>query len=73
MTATRQEMACQICLAPLNTLGTPPTYVHPIQLATDGHEPVPVQRRSVRAVAGSSRVVGDDVDSGGGLVGAAVD
>lgn len=40
MTAPREEMACQICLAPLNTLGT--TYVHPIQLATDGHQPVPV-------------------------------
>lgn len=42
MTAAREDMACQICLSPLNTLGTPPTYVHPIQLATDGHEPVPV-------------------------------
>jgi hypothetical protein len=42
MTAPREEMACQICLSPLNTVGTPPTYVHPIQLATDGHEPVPV-------------------------------
>ncbi|MCW3819530.1 hypothetical protein ONA91_34330 [Micromonospora sp. DR5-3] len=42
MTAAREEMACQICLAPLNTLGTPPTYVHPIQLTTDGHEPAPV-------------------------------
>ncbi|MGR6318887.1 hypothetical protein Q2K19_31555 [Micromonospora soli] len=42
MTAAPEEMACQICLSPLNTLGTPPTYVHPIQLATDGHEPVPV-------------------------------
>ncbi|MEU1687882.1 hypothetical protein [Micromonospora sp. NPDC005707] len=42
MTAAREEMACHICLFPLNTLGTPPTYVHPIQLATDGHQPVPV-------------------------------
>ncbi|WBB69115.1 hypothetical protein [Micromonospora sp. WMMD812] len=42
MKAPRGEMACQICLAPLNTLGVPPTYVHPIQLTTDGHEPVPV-------------------------------
>ncbi|MFI2652817.1 hypothetical protein [Micromonospora fulviviridis] len=42
MIAAPEEMACRICLSPLNTLGTPPTYVHPIQLATDGHEPVPV-------------------------------
>ncbi|MGW4294022.1 hypothetical protein ACWEH1_13330, partial [Micromonospora chersina] len=42
MTAAPEEMACQICLSPLNTLGAPPTYVHPIQLATDGHHPVPV-------------------------------
>jgi hypothetical protein len=42
MTAAPEEMACQICLSPLNTLGAPPSYVHPIQLATDGHEPVPV-------------------------------
>ncbi|WP_435126376.1 hypothetical protein [Micromonospora tulbaghiae] len=42
MTASREEMACQICLSPLNTLGTPPTYIHPIRLTTDGHEPIPV-------------------------------
>lgn len=50
MTAAPEEMACQICLSPLNTLGIPPTYVHPIQLATDGHEPVPVPVRQLDTV-----------------------
>ncbi|NES28079.1 hypothetical protein GCE86_08995 [Micromonospora terminaliae] len=50
MTAAPEEMACQICLSPLNTLGAPPTYVHPIQLATDGHQPVPVPVRQLDTV-----------------------
>ncbi|MGC3862320.1 hypothetical protein ACPSM1_19280 [Micromonospora chersina] len=50
MTAGPEEMACQICLSPLNNLGTPPTYVHPIQLATDGHQPAPVPVRQLDTV-----------------------
>ncbi len=50
MTNPREEMACQVCLSPLNTLGAPPTYVHPIQLATDGHDPVPVPVRQLDTV-----------------------
>ncbi|MFG3602427.1 hypothetical protein [Micromonospora chersina] len=41
MSAAQEEMACQVCLAPLNTLGIPPTYLHPAHLATDGHDPAP--------------------------------
>ncbi|MEU8265404.1 hypothetical protein AB0C02_33000 [Micromonospora sp. NPDC048999] len=59
MTAARKEMACQACLSPLNTLGTPPTYVHPIQLATDGHEPVPVPVSRLDTVRRSCDFCGD--------------
>ncbi|MEU2616164.1 hypothetical protein ABZ570_32040 [Micromonospora sp. NPDC007271] len=59
MTAARTEMACQICLSPLNTLGTPPTYVHPIQLATDGHEPVPVPVSQLDTVRRTCDFCGD--------------
>jgi hypothetical protein len=52
-------MACQICLSPLNTLGTPPTYVHPIQLATDGHEPVPVPVNQLDTVHRTCDFCGD--------------
>ncbi|WP_328853248.1 hypothetical protein OG994_12000 [Micromonospora globbae] len=59
MTARREEMACQTCLAPLNTLGAPPTYVHPIHLATDGHEPVPVPVSQLDTVRRTCDFCGD--------------
>ncbi|MET8912476.1 hypothetical protein [Micromonospora sp. NPDC004551] len=59
MTAPREEMACQICLSPLNTLGTPPTYVHPIQLTTDGHAPVPVPVSQLDTVQRTCDFCGD--------------
>ncbi|WDQ02229.1 hypothetical protein PVK74_10625 [Micromonospora chalcea] len=59
MTAAREEMACQICLSPLNTLGTPPTYVHPIQLVTDGHEPIPVPVSQLDTVRRTCDFCGD--------------
>lgn len=59
MTAARAEMACQICLAPLNTLGTPPTYVHPLHLATDGHEPAPVPVSQLDTVRRTCDFCGD--------------
>ncbi|MEV0429670.1 hypothetical protein [Micromonospora sp. NPDC050495] len=59
MTAPREEMACQICLSPLNTLGTPSTYIHPIQLATDGHEPVPVPVSQLHTVHRTCDFCGD--------------
>jgi hypothetical protein len=52
-------MACQICLSPLNTLGIPPTYVHPIQLATDGHQPVPVPVSQLDTVRRTCDFCGD--------------
>ncbi|MET8354840.1 hypothetical protein [Micromonospora sp. NPDC005206] len=59
MTAPRVEMACQTCLAPLNTLGVPPAYVHPTHLATDGHEPVPVPVSQLDTVRRSCDFCGD--------------
>ncbi|MER7471230.1 hypothetical protein [Micromonospora sp. NPDC000018] len=59
MTAAREDMACQTCLSPLNTLGTPPTYVHPIQLATDGHEPAPVPVSQLDTVRRTCDFCGD--------------
>ena len=37
---TRTELACATCHAPLNVLGDPPSYLHPLSFTTDGHEPV---------------------------------
>ncbi|MEU8112737.1 hypothetical protein [Micromonospora sp. NPDC048947] len=59
MTAPHEEMACQICLSPLNTLGMPPTYVHPTHLATDGHEPAPVPVSRLDTVRRSCDFCGD--------------
>ncbi|MEV4545252.1 hypothetical protein [Micromonospora echinaurantiaca] len=59
MTAAPEEMACQICLSPLNTLGTPPTYLHPIQRATDAHEPVPVPVSQLDTVQRTCDFCGD--------------
>ncbi|MER5337975.1 hypothetical protein [Micromonospora sp. NPDC002717] len=57
--AAREEMACRICLSPLNTIGTPPTYMHPIQLDTDGHEPVPVPVSQLDTVRRTCDFCGD--------------
>ncbi|MGW5670276.1 hypothetical protein [Micromonospora sp. NPDC003776] len=59
MNAPREEMACQVCLAPLNTLGMPPTYVHPAHLATDGHNPTPVPVSRLDTVHRSCDFCGD--------------
>ncbi|MBQ1019847.1 hypothetical protein KBX71_18540 [Micromonospora sp. D93] len=59
MTAPHDEMACQTCLSPLNTLGMPPTYVHPTHLATDGHQPAPVPLNRLDTVRRSCDFCGD--------------
>lgn len=59
MSAAQEEMACQVCLAPLNTLGIPPTYVHPAHLATDGHDPNPVPVSRLDTVRRSCDFCGD--------------
>ncbi|MET7710599.1 hypothetical protein [Micromonospora sp. NPDC005413] len=59
MTAPHDEMACQTCLSPLNTLGMPPTYIHPTHLATDGHEPTPVPVSQLDTVRRSCDFCGD--------------
>ncbi|MBQ0906768.1 hypothetical protein [Micromonospora sp. U21] len=59
MTAPHEEMACQTCLSPLNTLGVPPTYVHPTHLATDGHEPAPVPVSQLDTVRRNCDFCGD--------------
>ncbi|MDG4838367.1 hypothetical protein O7631_17750 [Micromonospora sp. WMMD967] len=59
MTAPHEEMACQTCLSPLNTLGMPPTYIHPTHLATDGHEPAPIPVSQLDAVRRSCDFCGD--------------
>ncbi|SIM52993.1 hypothetical protein [Micromonospora cremea] len=59
MTAPHEEMACHTCLSPLNTLGVPPTYVHPTHLATDGHEPAPIPVSKLDTVRRSCDFCGD--------------
>ncbi|MEV0158346.1 hypothetical protein AB0H57_32335 [Micromonospora sp. NPDC050686] len=59
MSAAGEEMACQTCLAPLNTLGMPPTYVHPAHLDTDGHHPVPVPVSQLHTIRRSCDFCGD--------------
>ncbi|MFG1766906.1 hypothetical protein ACGFIH_26535 [Micromonospora parva] len=59
MTAPHEEMACQTCLSPLNTLGMPPTYVHPTHLATDGHKPAPVPVSQLDTVRRTCDFCGD--------------
>ncbi|MEV6495578.1 hypothetical protein AB0M20_44220, partial [Actinoplanes sp. NPDC051633] len=45
-----EEMACQVCTTPLNTLGDPPRYLHPLDQPGTGHEPVPVPSRTLPTV-----------------------
>ncbi|MFE9694960.1 hypothetical protein [Micromonospora sp. NPDC005806] len=59
MSAAPEEMACQVCLSPLNTLGMPPTYVHPAHLTTDGHDPAPVPVSRLDTVHRSCDFCGD--------------
>ncbi|MEH1031617.1 hypothetical protein V6W11_28095 [Micromonospora profundi] len=59
MTAPHEEMACRTCLSPLNTLGMPPTYVHPTHLATDGHQPAPVPVSQLDTLRRSCDFCGD--------------
>ncbi|KAB1118472.1 hypothetical protein F6X54_03275 [Micromonospora aurantiaca] len=59
MTAPPEEMACRTCLVPLNTMGTPPTHVHPVHLATDGHAPAPVPVSQLATVHRTCDFCGD--------------
>jgi hypothetical protein len=52
-------MACQTCLAPLNTIGDPPVYLHPYSADTDGHQPVPVPVDRLDTVARRCDFCGD--------------
>jgi hypothetical protein len=45
------EMACATCHAPLNVLGDPPAYIHPLSFTTDGHRPVPVPAGQLDTIA----------------------
>jgi hypothetical protein len=47
----RTEMACATCHAPLNMLGDPPAYIHPLSFTTDGHQPVPVPAETLETIA----------------------
>ncbi|PTA43547.1 hypothetical protein [Micromonospora sp. RP3T] len=59
ITPPPEEMACRTCLVPLNTLGTPPTHVHPVHLATDGHAPAPVPVSHLATVRRTCDFCGD--------------
>jgi hypothetical protein len=48
----RTEMACATCHAPLNMLGDPPAYIHPLSFTTDRHQPVPVPAETLETIAG---------------------
>jgi hypothetical protein len=56
---SRQEMACGTCHAPLNVLGDPPAYIHPLSLATDGHQPEPVPAETLEIIARRCDFCGD--------------
>ncbi|MPZ26491.1 MAG: hypothetical protein GEV12_08540 [Micromonosporaceae bacterium] len=56
MTAT-QEMACQQCHKPLNSLDD--TYIHPLGSVADGHEPVPVPAIGLDTIARRCDFCGD--------------
>jgi hypothetical protein len=47
----RTEIACATCHAPLNILGDPPRFIHPLSFTTDGHEPVPVPAEQLDTIA----------------------
>ena len=53
------EMACRVCLAPLNTAGDPPTYLHPLRLENPGHRPEPVPVGELDTVARLCDFCGD--------------
>ncbi len=55
----RTEMACSTCHAPLNMLGDPPSYIHPLSFTTDGHEPVPVPAEQLDTIARRCDFCGD--------------
>jgi hypothetical protein len=55
----RTEMACATCHAPLNVLGDPPSYIHPLSLTTDGHQPVPVPAEQLDTIARRCDFCGD--------------
>jgi hypothetical protein len=55
----RTEMACATCHAPLNVLGDPPSYIHPLSFATDGHDPVPVPAEQLDTIARRCDFCGD--------------
>ncbi|MGC5332835.1 hypothetical protein [Micromonospora sp. DT62] len=59
MTSAHEDMACGTCLSPLNTTGMPPTYAHPAQVATDGHQPVPIPVNQLDAVRRTCDFCGD--------------
>ena len=56
---TLTEMACATCHAPLNVLGDPPSYLHPLSFTTDGHEPVPVPAHELDTIARRCDFCGD--------------
>jgi hypothetical protein len=58
---SRQEMACAKCCAPLNVLGDPPSYIHPLSFTTDGHQPVPVPAQELATIARRCDFCGSDL------------
>jgi hypothetical protein len=52
-------MACQTCLAPLNTIGDPPIYLHPTGGDTDGHQPIPIPADRLHTIARRCDFCGD--------------
>jgi hypothetical protein len=58
---SRQEMACAKCCAPLNILGNPPSYIHPLSFTTDGHQPQPVPAQELETIARRCDFCGHDL------------
>jgi hypothetical protein len=58
---SRQEMACGKCYAPLNVLGDPPSYIHPLSFTTDGHRPQPVPAQELETIARRCDFCGSDL------------
>jgi hypothetical protein len=58
---SRQEMACGKCHAPLNLLGDPPSYIHPLSFTTDGHKPQPVPAQELETIARRCDFCGSDL------------
>jgi hypothetical protein len=57
MSATLEEMACDICLAPLNVLDG--NYIHPLHRHDDGHQPVPVVSQLLDTIGQTCDFCGD--------------